>query len=152
MRLSYADLLVGDLFLTLIGVADDDIGRAIVSALDLKGKLKMARSVAPIACHDESWLERLRKVLEKIESLGQDRNRYAHDVWAVTPAKEVVRLQFKVGKTQPRKGIPSKTTTLQETKMLPAEMYAKADAIDLAAIRIAALKSQFLEYQAKQKP
>jgi hypothetical protein len=151
MRLSYADLLVGDLLLTLIGTKNHDVSRSIVAALDLNHKLRMLRGLATVRCPSAGWLERLTATLNRIETCGNTRHRYAHDVWAVTPSKEMVKVQFKVEVGQPRKNQPAKVSTIKETKVLVDDMYKMADAIDMSASRVAALKKEYQESRKRKR-
>ncbi len=150
MRLSYADLMIGDLLIVLMGTKTLELNQAIAGPLDLNHKIKLLTAVAAVKSHDENWLQRLKTVLNKVRAHSENRHRYAHDVWVITPSQEMVRLWFKM--REPQKGDPSaKLETIQEVKMLVDEMYKVAESIDLASARISALKQEYVDFHRRRR-
>lgn len=143
MRLSYADLEIGQLLVTLLHVGDEGTGNAMFASLDLSHKIRLLRSVATVRTSGQ-WLERLKDAANRIENLGKSRNRFAHDVWALSPDDEVVKHQYKVEVGQAKPNQAPEVTTLAKTRLAVSDMFRIADEIDDAATDIRQLCMEYL--------
>jgi hypothetical protein len=143
MRWTFLEVMVDQLVVALLALDDEDIGRCVTSNIDLRDKFQIALSVGYIKRIDDQWFEELKTVINTADNeLREKRNRYAHDLWTFDKSNAMKKIYFrtKMQKSQSRK--PIELSTLQETEVLPEEIWATADAIGETAGEIALLWSQ----------
>ena len=143
MRWTFLEVMVNHLLVVLLDIGDDEIGRCVTSNIDLRDKFQIALSVGYIKRIDDQWFEELKVVINIADNeLREKRNRYAHDFWTFDKSNAMKKIHFrtKMQKSQSRK--PIELSTLQETEVLPEDIWSTADAISDASGKIALLWSQ----------
>ncbi len=136
--------MIDQLLLTLVPLEHGKVGESLTSNVDMKNKIKIALAIGFLKKPDDQWFDELKAVLDLADNeLRAKRNRFAHDLFMFDRTSDAVKkLHFHTVLKKPQARKPLELTTLHETKVLPEEIWATADAIENAAGKIAILNSQ----------
>lgn len=144
MQWTFLEVMIDQLLLALVPIASGAVGNSVTSNIDIRDKMQIALAVGLIKKPDDKWFHELKTVLDEADNdLRNKRNRYAHDFWVLDEEFQVKKIQFKTTLKQTQAKKPLELTTLHETEVTAAEIWAAADAISVAAGAIALLTQQF---------
>ena len=144
MQWTLLEMFLNELMRNLLSLDPGKESESVTSNIDVRDKIQIVLALAVLKKIDDKWFDELKAILDLVDNdLRSARNRYVHDLWSPDGAtNKLKKLEFRTALKRPQSRKPLELTTLHETNVEPAEIWATADAITNAAAKIALLTQQ----------